>query len=61
MYNAKVKVNRGDGTFGEQWLYKHQAAGDQADNVGAFIPLDVVKQEGLPPYLVAKELRTHVV
>lgn len=61
LYNAKVKANRGDGTFAEQYLYKHQAAGDQPDNVGAFIPLDVVKQEGLPPYLVAKELRTQTV
>lgn len=60
MYNAKVKANRGDGTFSEQWLFKHQAAGDQAGNMGAFIPQEVVKQEGLPPYKVAEQLRIHV-
>jgi hypothetical protein len=60
LYNAKVKVKRGDGTFAEQWVYEHKVAGDQAGNMGCFIPLDVVKKESIPPYLAAKELRTQM-
>jgi hypothetical protein len=56
LFNAKQQVPRGDGTFYERHLHEHGIAGDQRDNDGVFLPMEVVKQVGLPLYQVANEL-----
>lgn len=57
LYNAKQTIRRPDGSVWERWLYQHGVAGDQPDNEGVFIPMDVVKKEALRPYQVSQELR----
>ena len=49
-YNAKNRVRRGDGTFFETYRYAHGIAGDQAGNDGVFVPMEVVKTDGLAPW-----------
>jgi hypothetical protein len=58
LFNAQVEVRRPDGTMGKQYIYEHGIAGDQRDNNGVFIPLEVARTHSVPPYLAAKELRT---
>lgn len=55
-YNARRKVSRGDGTFFEVWEYAHGNAGEQPDNHGVFIPIDITRAISLAPWQVAKEL-----
>jgi hypothetical protein len=55
-YNAKNKVRRGDGTFFETYVYPHGVAGDQANNDGVFIGMEMVKSEGMAPWEVVKQL-----
>jgi hypothetical protein len=56
LYNAKQRVRRQDGTFSEQYLYKHVVGGDQADNVGMLLPREITKTIGQPFWMVVREL-----
>ena len=56
LYNAKQKVRRADGTFAEQYLYKHVAGGDQAGNMGMLLPREVTKTVGQPFWKATREL-----
>jgi hypothetical protein len=56
LYNAKQKVRRADGTFAEQYLYKHVAGGDQAGNIGMLLPREITKTIGQPFWLATKQL-----
>lgn len=51
LYNVKQKVRCTDGTFAEQYLYKHVAGGDQAANMGTLLPREVAKTVGQPFWL----------
>jgi hypothetical protein len=55
-YNAKNRVSRGDGTFAEQYRYKHLCGGDQADNRGMLLDWRTVKAESQPFWLTTREL-----
>lgn len=56
-YKAVLPVRRADGSFFQMYKYLHGAAGDQAENMGVFVPLEVVKAEGMAPWQVAKVLK----
>ena len=56
LYDAKQRVRRADGTFSEQYLYKHAAGGDQAGNMGMLLPREVTKTIGQPFWLAIKNL-----
>jgi hypothetical protein len=56
LYNAKDRISRGDGTFAEQYRFKHLVGGDQADNRGMLLDWRVCKENSQPFWLVAKQL-----
>lgn len=56
LYNAKNRVARGDGTFAEQYTFKHVSDGDQAGNMGMLLDWKVCKEHSTPFWRVAKEL-----
>jgi hypothetical protein len=49
-----------DGSFYETYLYPHGVAGDQKDNDGVFIPMDVVKSEAMAPWEFVKRIKQHI-
>jgi hypothetical protein len=55
-YRATLPVRRADGSFYQVYKYPHGAAGDQRDNRGVFVPMEVVKAEGMAPWQVARRL-----
>jgi hypothetical protein len=59
MYNERADSPRFDQGIDGLYRYPHGIAGDQANNEGMFLPLDVVKAVGLPPWVIAKELTQH--
>jgi hypothetical protein len=44
LYNAKDRTPRRDGTFAEQYRFKHLVGGDQADNRGMLLDWRVCKE-----------------
>lgn len=55
-YNAKNRVHREDGSFAEQYQYRHVVGGDQADNEGVIVPCKEANQFGKPLWEATKEL-----
>jgi hypothetical protein len=56
MFNERNPIlNLNEGING-LFKYKRAFAGDQPDNEGMFVPMEVVKQVGLQPWEVAKQL-----
>lgn len=56
MYNERATVNRYDEGIDGLFKFKRAIAGDQAHNEGMFVPMDSVKQIGLQPWEVARQL-----
>ena len=56
LYNSMQRVRRADGTFAEQYVYKHVAGGDQAGNMGILLPREITKTIGQPFWLATKQL-----
>lgn len=55
-YDAKNRLRRDDGTFAEQYHYKHVQGGDQANNEGVIVPCREANQFGKPLWEVGREL-----
>jgi hypothetical protein len=55
-FEAKNRVARGDGTFAEQYYFKHVIGGDQATNEGVLVSCKEADQFGRRIWEVAKEL-----
>lgn len=60
LYNAKNRVRRDDGTFAEQYHYKHVQGGDQASNEGVIVPCKEANQFGKPLWEAVKTLTEQV-
>ena len=56
-YNQKNRIQRGDGTFFETYKYAHGVAGDQAGNDGVFVPMEIVKADGLAPWQIVQTIK----
>ncbi len=56
LYNAKNRVQRGDGSFAEQYVHRHVAGGDQPGNMGMLLDWRTAKAESQPFWLATREL-----
>jgi hypothetical protein len=56
LYNAKTRIARGDGSFAEQYLYKHVTGGDQANNMGMLLDWRACKENSTPFWVAAKQV-----
>jgi hypothetical protein len=56
-YHLKDELPRGDGTFYEQYRYKHVHGGDQADNQGILLPTSVALKIEQPYHLWKKQFQ----
>ena len=57
MYNERAETPTFDQGISGLYRYKHGIAGEQRDNEGMFLPFEVVKAVGVPPWEVAIELQ----
>lgn len=57
LYSLKNRIPRGDGTFSEQYVYKHLIGGDQANNRGMLLDWKTIKANSTPFWVVSKQLK----